>query len=207
MSVHTAKPPQPSRRGEPVWELARFYPAQGTWSEEDYLELALDTNRLVELSDGYLEVLPVPTDKHQAILAFIFKVLDAFVEARALGKVRLAGVPLHLRPQKYREPDILFLLAANDRKRKNEGWEAADLVMEIVSEKGRTRDLITKRREYAQAGIAEYWIVDAKKNQITVLKLDGQKYVEHGIFKKGSTATSVLLDGFSVNVTKALSAE
>jgi hypothetical protein len=33
---------------EPAWDIARLFPAQGEWSEEDYLEL--DTNRLVEFS-------------------------------------------------------------------------------------------------------------------------------------------------------------
>ncbi|MFN3333532.1 MAG: Uma2 family endonuclease, partial [Caldilinea sp.] len=50
---------------EPAWEVALLFPAQGAWSEEDYLYL--DTNHLVEFSDGKIEVLPMPSDKHQAI--------------------------------------------------------------------------------------------------------------------------------------------
>ena len=42
-----------SRLGEPTWEMASFYPRQGEWTEADYL--ALNTNRMVELSDGCLE--------------------------------------------------------------------------------------------------------------------------------------------------------
>ena len=60
----------------------------------------------------------------------------------------------------------------------------------------------TKREEYAQAGIPEYWIVDPELDQITVLTLDGQSV--HGEFKRGERATSKRLPGFGVDVTSAL---
>lgn len=44
-------------------------PQQGQWSEEEYLWLTDHTNRLLEFTDGYSEVLPMPTDKHQTVLA------------------------------------------------------------------------------------------------------------------------------------------
>ncbi|MBI3463073.1 MAG: Uma2 family endonuclease, partial [Planctomycetes bacterium] len=76
------------------------------------------------------------------------------------------------------------------------------LVMEVVSEgaESRKRDLETKRREYAAAGIPEYWIVDPEEQKVTVLTLDGGTYRVHGEFRPGETATSVLLRGFAVAV-------
>lgn len=43
-----------SRKGEPLWAIAQLFPYQGYWSEDDYLDL--NTNHLVEFSDGYYEV-------------------------------------------------------------------------------------------------------------------------------------------------------
>ena len=61
-----------------------------------------------------------------------------------------------------------------------------------------------KRREHAQAGIPEYWIVDPRDERITVLRLDGKKYAVHGEYTKGTTAVSHLLPGFlAVDVTTA----
>ena len=45
--------------------LVELLPAQGSWSEEEYLVLTDHRSRLVEFTDGFLEVLPMPTDKHQ----------------------------------------------------------------------------------------------------------------------------------------------
>src|SRR6266511_6461364 len=47
-------------------------PIQGLWTEEQYLTMTDHSRRLLEFDDGYIEVLPMPTDKHQAISQFIF---------------------------------------------------------------------------------------------------------------------------------------
>jgi Uma2 family endonuclease len=193
-SPHMKLPPdQPGTLGSSV------FPAQGDWTEAAYL--ALDTNRLVELSEGCLEVLPMPTIFHQLIVEFLYTLLKAFVTAHASGLVLFAPLPVRLGSGKYREPDIVYLRP--ERVRDLHGQpDGADLVMEVVREgsEDRQRDLETKPREYAAAGIAEYWIVDPQEQRITVLTLDGQTYREHGVFGPGTTATSVLLPGFTVAV-------
>lgn len=57
--------------------IAALLPEQGAWRERDYLWLTDRTNRLVELADGVVEVLPMPTDKHQAILQYLLYALHA----------------------------------------------------------------------------------------------------------------------------------
>ncbi len=75
--------------------------------------------------------------------------------------------------------------------------------MEVVSddEEDRQRDLQTKRQEYAQAGVADYWIVDPKTETVIVLTLDGAAYRLHGEFPRGTTATSLVLPAFTLDVT------
>jgi len=74
--------------------------------------------------------------------------------------------------------------------------------VEVVSEGKDSwkRDYVEKRREYAEAGIAEYWIVDPQERKVTVLTLDGAEYREHGVYVVGDTATSVLLSGFQAKL-------
>jgi hypothetical protein len=60
---------QPTTELPPAQEwkdlLEEILPPQGQWSEEEYLVLTDHRNRLVEFTDGFLEALPTPTDKHQ----------------------------------------------------------------------------------------------------------------------------------------------
>jgi hypothetical protein len=55
--------------GDPTWEVAYLFPSQGSWSVADYL--ALNTNHLVELSEGRLEVLAMPTEQHRLLVAVL----------------------------------------------------------------------------------------------------------------------------------------
>jgi Uma2 family endonuclease len=180
-------------------------PLQGIWTEEQYLRLTDHTNHLIEFTDGVIEVLPMPTDYHQVVMLFLYEVLVAFIRPRG-GKVLVAPLRLRVRPGKHREPDILLVRDAADPRRQNRFWHGADLVAEVVSPDAPERDIIVKRADYAQAGIPEYWIVDPMEETITVLRLAGEVYVEHGRFGRGATATSVLLPGFAVAVDAVLDA-
>ena len=188
-----------SRRGEPAWALAALFPAQGEWSEEDYFRL--ETDQFVELVDGCIEVLPMPTWLHQRIVRWLFQRFNEWCVRHQRGEVLFAPLPLQLFPRTIREPDILIVERVQSTAGLAKYPGSAILVAEVVSDgnEARRRDLIGKRRDYARAGIPEYWIVDPFDKLITVLTLDGSDYLEHGRFASGSTATSILLKGFVIS--------
>lgn len=185
-----------------AWEVATLFPEQGEWSEEEYLRLTDGTNRRIEFTDGRLEFLPMPTDIHESLVEFLFFALHEFVERRKLGKVRWTGIRVRIRPRKIRLPDVIFLHKDHFHARHNRAWDSADLVMEVVSEdsKDRARDYQQKLLDYAEAKIAEYWIVDYAQRVVIVHRLDGNQYTIHGQFTPGQAATSNLLDGFMIDV-------
>jgi len=190
---------------EPAWEIAELFPPQGSWSEEEYL--ALDSNRIVEFSDGSIEVPSMPTTSHQLMVIHLYNLLNLFVSPRRLGTVLVAALRIRLRPGKIREPDVVFMFKKHVERMGEDFWEGADLVMEVVSgtKKDRRRDLVIKRKEYARAGISEYWIIDPREERILVLRLEGKRYKVHGTFHKGRTASSHLLPGFTVEVDEVFS--
>ena len=108
---------------------------------------------------------------------------------------------MRVRAGKFREPDLLLLCDRSDPRCQDRFWLGADLVAEIVSPDDPPRDLVVKRADYAEAAIHEYWIVDPPVETVTVLKLAGPDYVEHGVFARGDTATSALPDGRGFDVT------
>ena len=186
---------------EPAWAVAELFPAQGQWTEDDYLDITDSTNRLVELVDGRLEVLPMPTIGHQLIVMFLCDVLREFVKPRNLGVVIFAALRVRLRERNIREPDVVFKTREHLDPQADRYWEKADLVMEVVSAdaKSRERDWVVKRQEYAQAGIAEYWIVDPQQQRVVVLRLDGDHYVTHSEAGANGEVCSALLAGFAVD--------
>jgi Uma2 family endonuclease len=185
-----------------VWEVATLFPQQGEWSESEYLELTDHSSRRIEFTDGRLEFLPMPTEIHQELTAFLYRVLYQFVNQRSAGKVHFSGLRVRIRPGKVREPDVIFLHRDHFHARHNRVWDGADLVMEVVSDdpQDRLRDYEQKLHDYAEAKVAEYWIVDFDRQIVIVHRLDGDRYAVHGEFKRREQATSVLLDGFSIDV-------
>jgi Uma2 family endonuclease len=195
-------PPSPSAEADYAWEVATLFPEQGEWSEEEYLRLTDGTNRRIEYTDGRLEFLAMPTEMHESLVEFLYFALREFVEKQALGKVRWTGIRLRIRPRKLRLPDIIFLHKDHYHARHNRAWDSADLVMEVVSDdlKDRQRDYEQKLIDYAEAKVAEYWIVDYEKQVVIVHRLDGSQYKVHGEFSRGQQAASALLSGFAVDV-------
>jgi Uma2 family endonuclease len=172
--------------GEPAWDIARLFPVQGDWSEEDYLALALSENVLIEFTDGGVDVLPMPTIEHQLIPKFLLKSLESFVEPQNLGVVLFAPVPLEtLAKRKYREPDLILNFSENHPKPEEKYYKKADLVMEVVSDDRQSHE---------------------REQRITVLALEASQYAEHGAFGVGSTAHSRLLEGFKVSVDDVFAA-
>ena len=174
---------------------------QGRWSDGDYLWLTDRTRRLVELADGYLEILPMPSHGHQRILAFPYPAFRAFLEPA--GEALFAPLRLRIRHGKFREPDLLLVRDARDARSGDRFWTGADAVVEVVSP---DEDLVHKRRDYAEAAVPEYWIVDPGTETITVLELGEDGYVEQGVYGRGERAGSPSLPGFGVDVGRVFDA-
>ncbi len=178
---------------------------QGLWTQAQYLTLTDYSRRLLEFTDGYIEVLPMPTDRHQVISQLLMLQLFAFVQPRG-GKVLYAPLRLRMREGQFCEPDLLLLRDANDPRRQNRYWLGADLVVEVVSPDDPERDTQVKRGEYAAAQIPEYWIVNPMDETVTVLTLVEAAYVESGVFRRGDEISSVLLGGFALSIDEMFDA-
>jgi len=195
-----------SKRGDPSWEVAYCFPRQGEWSDEDFL--AFETcNFPIELVDGCLEFLPMPTYSHQCLVRFMFLQLNRAAQQSGGGEASFAPCPIRLWASHFREPDVFFLSAERVARREDPP-QGAEIVIEVLSPgtSNRERDLIKKRTDYAKARVPEYWIVDPEQLLVTVLTFGGADYVIHGEFRPDSTATSLYLPDFTVDVTALFAA-
>jgi len=188
---------------EPVKDWLYAWLQETTWSEEAYLALA-DANRLCELSDGKVEVLEMPTPEHQRIVRRLAGQFEAWLSEHQAGEVLFAPVPVRLWSGKFREPDIVVYLTAHLDRIAESFAGPPDLVVEVLSPSTREADLTAKFREYAQASVREYWIVDPEVRGIQVHTLREGRYVPVGHFGAGQTAPSLVLPGFEAAVEEIL---
>ena len=196
----TAKTTPQSALQRPLTKaVAELFPRQGDWSESDYWPLA-EYNRIVELSDGKLIVLPMPTTEHQDIVFNIAVALRTFVNANKLGKVSIAPLPVRLWPNKIREPDVLVMLNANLHRVQSQFWGPPDLAVEVVSPSTQRADRKEKLLEYAAAGVNEYWIVSAESQAVEVYRLEEERYILDETYSSATNdqVESRVIAGFTV---------
>jgi Uma2 family endonuclease len=95
---------------------------------------------------------------HQITLGYLYELLSLFVRLFNLGKVIVA--PFEMKARRggsSREPDLLFARENLERLTGDRLSGPADLVVEIISEDSVRRDRDDKFREYAEAGVREYY--------------------------------------------------
>jgi Uma2 family endonuclease len=189
-------------------DVGLLTPRRSGYTVADYL--SLDGNYRVEYLDGCLQILPMPSGPHQDLIGELYTRVRAWARSSDPdGWTRMSPFRVMVTGTAYREPDVCFMLGRHAERRHNNYWDGADLVVEIISEGSRNHDEVTKRREYAVAGIPEYWLVDSDVRTVRVLTLPSaaaDTYTVHGEFGLGQTATSVLLAGFAVDVAELFAA-
>lgn len=142
----------------------------------DWDALPTEEGLRLECSEGVLVVNPSPRLGHQVATVRLVRLLQDQLPQWLVAPdvdVLLREVPLTIRA-----PDLVVIrreLLANDPPR----LQATDVMMavEVISPGSRRADRITKRSEYAEAGIPIYWVVDLESHEITChQEPDGEDY-------------------------------
>ena len=178
-----------------------YFPRQGEWTYEQWLKFPNDGWKY-EIIDGVLHMSPPPSIKHQDVSGELFVLMRSYVRTHRLGKVLDApcGVRLPNQPIPL-EPDILFV--RQDRRaimQQNYVEGAPDLTVEVLSPSNSEYDLETKKNQYEQAGVAEYWIVNPWEETVMVYRLHEGGYGEALLLDKDQTLASSQIAGFSIPV-------
>jgi Uma2 family endonuclease len=156
-------------RFDPAEEIQRMHMAQTTddWTLEQLHRLPNDGNKY-ELVRGELFVTPPPSVGHEELVAVLARILRAYVEAWSLGRVYTPRAVLRALESEV-EPDLMVRPRAGTTR----DWSALPLpilIVEILSDSTRRRDLGQKRDFYLDAGVPEYWIVDGERRTIRVVR-------------------------------------
>lgn len=176
---------------------------------QDYYEVG-DKN--YEWNNGYLEEKPVSEYATVSIYNWLVKLLSCYFETHHNGTmVNLEmGFRLNL-PQKVtiRKPDLGVIYHTNpvQLSATNYTYQGIfDLCIEALSDSHKKeilRDTITKKQEYAQAGVKEYFIVYAKDNNAN--KYMNFYQLNQGVYQpinrtQGGLIQSQVLPGFQFRI-------
>lgn len=152
-----------------------------------------------ELSRGVITVTDVPNRRHLAQVNALRRLIhqyDAahpdFIHTIANGsdcKLLLENL------ESERHPDLAVYKTAPPTSEDFWARWIPELVVEVVSPSSVRRDYEEKPPEYLAFGIHEYWIVDADRREVTVLRRRGGRWAEQ-VIRPGAPYSVGVLPGF-----------
>ena len=154
-----------------------------------------------QLINGDLIEIAAPHDPHQVFLLWLGSGVLLQVDALGIGEVRIAPYDVVIDEFNTYQPDLLFV--SNARRHifdhdRHGITGAPDVVVEILSDSTRRRDLSEKLLVYLRAGVREVWIVDLDAATVAIHAGDAATPV--AAFTAGDTLTSDAMPGVAVEL-------
>jgi len=147
--------------------------AQVRWAS--FVALGEDDPR--ELVDGRLEVLEVPSELHEWIVATLVRLLGNWAAEHG-GMALGSGYKVRIDDTRGAMPDVQYYRRGRVRGHDPDGLRegAPDLVVEVISPTSRRHDRVKKLGWYASISAAEYWLIDPEARTLEQLVLEQGSY-------------------------------
>ena len=169
-------------------------------SLDEFLALG-ETEERMELDDGVLYVMPTATKDHQFLMFWIRYYFEIYLNGFEIPPVEVhhdLTTILSREFQRAPEPDLVIILTdRTDIGGVRYVEVVPDIVVEILSS-DRSRDLVYKRRIYAEAGVREYWIFDPVNDTVLPLESRDGEFAERPVLTAADTLTTPLLPGLAI---------
>lgn len=175
----------------------------------EFLEFDDGTDFLYELENGELIQMAAESEINQRIRAFLF--IYFAQQGISYSQLRMnTEIAVHSQRVGVRIPDLVVFseelaTAMQGAKRSLVLLDMPPplLVVEVVSPNQENRDYRYKRSEYAARGIAEYWIVDAISQKLTIFQwVEG--FYDELVFEGDQAIVSPVLGSLEITAAQVL---
>ena len=166
----------------------------------------LDERHYAEFINGEVVVHSPERLEHGEAEDNLKAIIKPFVRRQALGL--FAGNKLVRLPRSDYIPDLAFWPkeVSDDFKSKQAIFPVPALVIEVLSQSTAENDRGVKFREYASAGVKEYWIVDPEERRIEQFENRGGEFHLKNAVIADQRLTSFVIPGLSFSANAAFNA-
>lgn len=135
-------------------------------TREEYLDLD-DDGFKYDMIDGVLHMAPSPFSPHAFTQTSLITAIGAYLVNKLDFAFCLSELDVFLPDGgDVLRPDIIVILEENSRIIQNHIHGTPDIVIEILSNSTRDRDLGVKAARYLSCGVKEYWIADPDTKEL-----------------------------------------
>ena len=169
----------------------------------DYMKLTPPSHRGVryQLIEGELIKMAGPNDPHQVFIGELYFAARLQIGSPGTFEIRLPSFDVYIDEHNTFQPDLLFVSAERQHILSERGVNGApDVVVEVLSESTRQRDLNVKLPVYARNGVREMWVADLRNGTVSKYVGDGETITLEQVYGPDDILTSDALPGVAIDL-------
>ncbi|KJS18072.1 MAG: prevent-host-death protein [Peptococcaceae bacterium BRH_c4b] len=175
-------------------------------SYEEFLELTRDTEERYEYIDGEIYQLASPKTAHQTTLTELFVIFyNWFQGKKCITLIAPYDITLKRSPENINvvQPDIMVICDLEEKLDENDYYKGIPaLVVEILSESTRSKDLVKKLDLYMSCDVSEYWIVNPISKEVTVYLFEDKNISRNITYRKHEIVQSYFFEGLCAELDR-----
>ncbi|HHW11304.1 MAG TPA: type II toxin-antitoxin system Phd/YefM family antitoxin [Firmicutes bacterium] len=178
-------------------------------SYEEFMQIYNQSDLRMEYINGEMVLLSSPDLAHQETVGNLLVLLREFFTGGPC-KVYSAPLDVHFWKKGFKDPDVMqpdLIVACDtgkavDEKGRYMGTPA--LVVEVVSEATRSKDMVIKLNTYMLSGVKEYWVIDPRKKAALVYTFIYESIDKFESLTVADTLSSSAFPGLRVKLSAVL---
>ena len=169
----------------------------------DYMAMTPDVpyGPRYQLINGELIEMAGPAHRHQAFVKELLIVMTLRARELDIGETCVSPYDVAIDQFNTFQPDLLYV--SNGRREIFDGHGitgAPDVVVEVLSDSTRRRDLTEKLPVYGTTGVQEAWVADLDAETVSQYVGDGQTLALARVYGAQDTLTSEAMPGVSIDL-------
>ena len=169
----------------------------------DYMKLTPPSHRGVryQLIEGELVRMAGANDPHQVFIGELYFAARSQIGSPGDFEIRLPPFDVYIDEHNTFQPDLLFVSAERRHILSERGVTGApDVVVEVLSESTRQRDLNVKLPVYGRNGVREAWMADLRAETVSKFVGDGETLTLEQVYGSDDILTSEAMPGVAINL-------
>ncbi|MFD2446630.1 type II toxin-antitoxin system prevent-host-death family antitoxin [Bacillus sp. CGMCC 1.16607] len=190
---------------EQVHEKAQEYSIDGKKASfEEFMKLYNESEERYEYIDGEIYLLASPKTAHQIAITELFGIFYNFFQGKRCTPM-VAPYDIELKRTQeninFVQPDLMIICDLEEKLNEHDYYKGVpSLVVEVLSNSTRRKDMIKKLDLYMSCGVQEYWIVNPLNKEVTVYLFEDKNISNNITYKNNEAVQSYIFEGLSAEI-------
>lgn len=171
-------------------------------SYEEFLKLTEESENRYEYIDGKVYLLASPSYDHQSIIMEISNIMYNWFKGKECKPLTAPFDVTLLKNDNKNvvQPDIIVICDIENVNEKRRYMGTPSLVLEVLSETTKHKDMLKKLDLYIHSGISEYWIVNPFNKEVYIYYIENKSIAEYEVYKGNERAKSIMFKGLDISL-------